>query len=157
MWKLIDEERNITHSDFADQTEEILLDEAKYTRLKFPADVSFLLRTSSVSCVYEKWARVKLILCGKITDSVGRHREPWMVLHPHHPKWRRLWSEDLSRVERQGVACRNNYLFTRCPLPVLLFQHWTHFPHRPQQAAGEELYLFVGCSTQDPRCYERRH
>jgi len=76
MWKLIDEERNITHSDFADQTEEILLDEAKYTRLKFPADVSFLLRTSSVSCVYEKWARVKLILCGKITDSVGRHREP---------------------------------------------------------------------------------
>ncbi|KAG0046982.1 FACT complex subunit spt16 [Gryganskiella cystojenkinii] len=40
MWKLIDEERKITHVALAEQTEDVLLDETKYKGLKFPPDAA---------------------------------------------------------------------------------------------------------------------
>ena len=40
MSQIIDEERKITHEKFAEKTEDALLDEKMYKRLKFPADVS---------------------------------------------------------------------------------------------------------------------
>lgn len=40
MSKIIDEERKITHEKFAEKTEDVLLDEKMFKKLKFPADVS---------------------------------------------------------------------------------------------------------------------
>lgn len=40
MSKIIDEERKITHEKFAEKTEDVLLDDKMFKKLKFPADVS---------------------------------------------------------------------------------------------------------------------
>ena len=43
MSKIIDEERKITHEKFAEKTEDVLLDDKMFKKLKFPADVSILM------------------------------------------------------------------------------------------------------------------
>lgn len=39
MWTLVDDQRKVTHSALAEQTEDVLMDEQQYKKLKFPADV----------------------------------------------------------------------------------------------------------------------